>query len=1330
MANTIVPPLDLFRMRTASFSPRRFWSLSTWARVAYQKPLPRGEPFSTLSSPIEPTPLLLPMAMDPMAALSVAAAVLQFGEAVAKIAVRLATFAEKRVKVPEEVALVGVRLQALNGCLADMDTEGRADLHGLVKSLTARCARLAFLLDRWRPAEDTTRVRRLLSGFNSLVEDGEMNSLSRDMFKDIQLLTLRAVTPAKQHGVASNGQPASGRVVSMLPEERRVRNLVPRDDVVGDIRAAFSASGGEEPHVVILQGMGGQGKTQLALEYCRQGRRNHWYAGIFWVDSSDALSAAKAVGAISRKLHPGQAASDDDTQVGNTKDTLESWTAPWLIVFDNYDDPRRFPVKKFYPASALGHVLITSRSPALSAEGRLIRVPDMSESEGVDLLFSRGGLSRDSDSEGCAKQIVKRLGYLPLAIAQAGAYLGRRRHTMAVGDFLAYYERRTASVLSYTPDVWEYLGHTAASATHEENIKSVFTTWNFSLELLGETADADHKMLILFLLAFFSISDISESLFVSYYDSFDAARGDRPVWLEYLGEGNAWSRDRFRDVVNEFSDYSLISTAQERDDESGPRSIHVSLHPLVRDWIVLRLDDATRKSCYETASHMLAHDVLRFRWTLPYHWGFRLDSTQRNTYLSHINVWEANHANMRSDELPMIVSLPPGHRRMAVEGIVAEFYEDSVLHSQGLRWSQWLWESCDRESAPWPTIRFWAGWTRSWALVNQETEASILAAIASAREIVEHGRRDPDFAADGQYHLAWTLLSAGTSDRNQDPEARLLLESFLRRTDLPTRQQHAGMALLIQSLLEWPESREDEVRARSTLNRLLEETEEKGGKEFRRANWNMATWYMAANYLLLENQAAGHSLAQECEAAMDGLVSRDHHYYLMARNTMGRSYLIRHEYANALQVLSSCVPATQLARSRKDAVRLARESLAECYICLKRYDEARVLLAEAITSRLEELNVLWLTVDKLARLLAQAFIEEKNQKAAILACHFRIGLQSRAITEGSSMIIAYAQQIQAQVQMFGAKQLPCSCHRGLDHFNIADVVGHLDAAISIFPAAGTGPAERRKSDSSQHEAALGYSTVGIRHWYVCNLLLPKAIYLARRGDYEHAIPAFADSKASFEAIKGIDERVAWLYLETVWLFLAWTIPGLPLADRDFAGIPATISWACAQARGRFGGDGTRKRVRQGILKYRNLLQHLPEDEPYTEGLGGVDEAPPSATGPPQDPSDQEADGEAGPGPRLPRREEEDGQIDGPPEAQEPEDAREGSYRAPTLEGWLPKRRGGRSDVHSEGSAFPERFPFRRKHQRQFSTEKAILPASALSVAVALAMTSPLPEEPQ
>jgi tetratricopeptide (TPR) repeat protein len=304
-----------------------------------------------------------------------------------------------------------------------------------------------------------------------------------------------------------------------------------------------------------LHGLGGVGKTQVALEYAHRFKAD--YDLVWWISAQkpDSIRTALANLADRMSLRVGESIADA------AEAALEALrrgdpTSRWLLVFDNADNPEE--LGNYLPGGD-GHVLITSRDPAWTQVAMPLAVDVFTEDEAATHLMRRVDISEDN-----ARKIGKALGYLPLAIEQAAAWLAST--FMPAGEYLEALEKETASTLALSTETFP---------------QPVAMTWNVTIRQLREASPAAARLLEL--LAFFSSEPISLDLIYSdetagILSPFDETLRDKLV----LGK-----------VVREISRFALAKVDQ------GNNSIQV--HPLVQAVI--------RGGMTEKELHTSCHDV-------------------------------------------------------------------------------------------------------------------------------------------------------------------------------------------------------------------------------------------------------------------------------------------------------------------------------------------------------------------------------------------------------------------------------------------------------------------------------------------------------------------------------------------------------------------------------------------------------------------------------------------------------------------------------------------------------------------------------------------------
>ncbi|KAJ7644949.1 hypothetical protein FB45DRAFT_999807 [Roridomyces roridus] len=338
-----------------------------------------------------------------------------------------------------------------------------------------------------------------------------------------------------------------------------------RKEILDKMQQYFS----QEPkkrRIFVLHGLGGSGKTQVALKFLDLTKQ-------FFVNASstEALKTSFTNIGISQSF-------------GKTPEAGLQWliseNKEWTLLFDNADDPK-LKLSPFFPQCTHGNIIITSRNPQLTAYGPAShsQVGDLDDETAALLLLARAVKEHTDENYKLAVDIVQELSCLPLAIVQAGAYIAKFKCLM---NYLSLYRQNKEELLRQHPD-----------QTLDNYEWTVYTTWQISFEKLSPVAAH-----LLQLCALLHHSNIPESIFVKATKWIAHNGGNETGSLqearEFLGNfvssSGSWHEQHFRNTVAEIEEYSLL--------ESDERSKTLSMHPLVHLWCSgTQSNQATAREC-------------------------------------------------------------------------------------------------------------------------------------------------------------------------------------------------------------------------------------------------------------------------------------------------------------------------------------------------------------------------------------------------------------------------------------------------------------------------------------------------------------------------------------------------------------------------------------------------------------------------------------------------------------------------------------------------------------------------------------------------------------
>lgn len=310
-----------------------------------------------------------------------------------------------------------------------------------------------------------------------------------------------------------------------------------RKEILDEIKNSLKP-GEKNPCSLALYGTGGVGKTQIALAYALNNA--DLYDAIWWVNAENELAM---ISSYKEFLQRKGIIKEEATYKGEEiVQFVRGWMEQndnWLFIYDNAENEQE--LTNFLPLVNTGHILITSRNQYWHNRKRI--AVDVFQPQEVADFFNRFELEGSPED---AEELAKELGHLPLALAQAAAYM--LENNKSYQEYLTLFQR-------YRLEVFE-------KAEYESPYgQTVATTWHISLEKIG---DESAKQLI-GLLAFLAPDHIQKEIFIKAAEHLP-----EPLASAVTNELD------FNNTIKSLARYSLIQC------EQGQMRIHRLLQEVIR----------------------------------------------------------------------------------------------------------------------------------------------------------------------------------------------------------------------------------------------------------------------------------------------------------------------------------------------------------------------------------------------------------------------------------------------------------------------------------------------------------------------------------------------------------------------------------------------------------------------------------------------------------------------------------------------------------------------------------------------------------------------------
>ncbi|MFI0357171.1 FxSxx-COOH system tetratricopeptide repeat protein [Actinomadura sp. 9N407] len=243
----------------------------------------------------------------------------------------------------------------------------------------------------------------------------------------------------------TNPRPGAARPAGRAPEvwgrvPQRNKNFTGRAELLSQLRARIAGQvTAVVPHA--LHGLGGVGKTQMAVEYAYRYRSE--YEVVWWIPADQPVLVRSSLASLAPHLGlPPATASGIEDAAKAVLDALRRGDPydRWLLIFDNADQPE--DLSEIIPHGP-GHVLITSRNHRWDGVVDTVAVDVFSREESVEFLTRRVPKGIGAKDAG---RLAHELGDLPLALEQAGAL--QSETGMGVAEYLRLLRERASQLLA------------------------------------------------------------------------------------------------------------------------------------------------------------------------------------------------------------------------------------------------------------------------------------------------------------------------------------------------------------------------------------------------------------------------------------------------------------------------------------------------------------------------------------------------------------------------------------------------------------------------------------------------------------------------------------------------------------------------------------------------------------------------------------------------------------------------------------------------------------------------------------------------------------------
>lgn len=341
-----------------------------------------------------------------------------------------------------------------------------------------------------------------------------------------------------------------------------------------------------ERRIMILHGLGGMGKTQLAADFAR--RHKNTFSAILWLDGSSESSIRQSLAAWADQILEGRLPEDlgtqGDRQAGDVDEGIKrviAWmnikgNSNWLLIVDNVDrdyrmreeDPEAYDLESYLPEADHGSVLVTTRLPHLGQLGSPweLRKVDIDHARAIFETWYNKSIRGECD------ELLTALDGLPLALAQAAAYMNET--ATSPKTYIRLYKEKWSDLMNSQESRLMPLRNYANG--------TVATTWMISFSAIQSRNWAAANLLLLW--AHLDNNSMWFELLATAPQAQPSLAEKMSIWIGAIGSEEV----EFHSAIGLLRNYSFVEKLE------GQSAYTV--HPVVHQWALHIQDNHQRKA--------------------------------------------------------------------------------------------------------------------------------------------------------------------------------------------------------------------------------------------------------------------------------------------------------------------------------------------------------------------------------------------------------------------------------------------------------------------------------------------------------------------------------------------------------------------------------------------------------------------------------------------------------------------------------------------------------------------------------------------------------------